>query len=220
MISKRLNLIASFLSKNDKVLDVGTDHALLPIYLIKNNLVSRADGSDISDKVLLHARCNVEKYNLSEKINLYLSDGTKNINIKEYNTLVICGMGFHTIKHILDETNLDNIEKLIIQTNNHYSDLRSLINKLNYQIASENYICEANKDYLIFNIVKGYQDLTDTDIICGLYNKNNVEYYNKQIVKLEKLLSKVNIKEKKELIINKINIYKEYLIKEKTEEKK
>ncbi|MBO4601265.1 MAG: SAM-dependent methyltransferase [Bacilli bacterium] len=220
MISKRLNLIASFLSKNDKVLDVGTDHALLPIYLIKNNLVSRADGSDISDKVLLHARSNVEKYNLSEKINLYLSDGTKNINIKEYNTLVICGMGFHTIKHILDETNLDNIEKLIIQTNNHYSDLRSLINKLNYQIASENYICDANKDYLIFNIVKGYQDLTDTDIICGLYNKNNVEYYNKQIVKLEKLLSKVNIKEKKELIINKINIYKEYLIKEKTEEKK
>ena len=64
MISKRINLIASFLSKNDKVLDVGTDHALLPIYLIKNNLVSRADGSDISDKVLLHARSNVEKYNL------------------------------------------------------------------------------------------------------------------------------------------------------------
>ena len=52
MTSKRIKFIASLVDTKDKVLDVGTDHALLPIYLIKNNITEVADGSDISKIVL------------------------------------------------------------------------------------------------------------------------------------------------------------------------
>ena len=39
MISKRIKFISSLINKDDSVLDIGTDHALLPIYLIKNGVM-------------------------------------------------------------------------------------------------------------------------------------------------------------------------------------
>nr|MCR5787975.1 class I SAM-dependent methyltransferase [Bacilli bacterium] len=74
MVSKRIKLIASLLDKDDKVLDVGTDHALLPIYLVKNKLVAKVDASDISSVVLSNAKKNVTKFKYENDINLYLSD--------------------------------------------------------------------------------------------------------------------------------------------------
>ena len=106
MISKRIKYISSFIDKDDKVLDIGTDHALLPIYLYENNITNLVDGSDISDKVLENAKQNISNHKLDNKICLYLSDGTKNIDVAKYNTFVITGMGFYTIKNILDNSNL------------------------------------------------------------------------------------------------------------------
>ena len=42
MVSKRLKFISSLINKDDKILDIGTDHALLPIYLVKNNITDIA----------------------------------------------------------------------------------------------------------------------------------------------------------------------------------
>ena len=35
---KRLEMIASLVTKDAKIIDIGTDHAYLPIYLYKNNI--------------------------------------------------------------------------------------------------------------------------------------------------------------------------------------
>ena len=42
MVSNRLKSLAKFVNINDKVIDVGCDHALLDIYLIKNNVTLSA----------------------------------------------------------------------------------------------------------------------------------------------------------------------------------
>ena len=220
MVSKRIKIIASLLDKSDKVLDVGTDHALLPIYLYKKDLVELVDASDISSNVLLGAKSNIEKYNLSNKISLYLSDGLKNIDIKKYNTLVICGMGFFTIKSILD-ADLSPINKLIIQTNNHLSDFRKYIASKNFMIRKEVYIFDQGIDYIIFDIKKGHQVLSDDEIQCGIYNRDNIDYYKKQIDNISLILENIpheNQKKREELKLL-INIYKKYLSREKTEEK-
>ena len=40
MISNRLMRIASYVDKKDKLIDIGCDHALLDIYLVKNKVLS------------------------------------------------------------------------------------------------------------------------------------------------------------------------------------
>lgn len=45
---KRIETLASLVDKDAYVLDIGTDHAYLPIYLYKNNITKSIVGSDIS----------------------------------------------------------------------------------------------------------------------------------------------------------------------------
>ena len=217
MISKRIKFIASLLDANDKVLDVGTDHALLPIYLIKNNLVKQADGSDISNVVLDNARKNLKKYNLTNKINLFCTDGVKNIDIKEYNTLVITGMGFYTIKGILDDKKIQSIDKMIIQTNNNYENLRRYINSIGYKIVKDVYILDKKKTYLIIVVEKGIQKLSENEYICGLFDNNNMWYYKFITGKLNKLLKSIPESEATN-IKRELDNYNNYLTKEKIED--
>lgn len=220
MVSKRLKLIASLINEDDKVLDIGTDHALLPIYLIKNNITSVADASDVNNIIIDRARLNVIKYDLEDKINLFVSDGVKSIDTHLYNTFIIAGMGYFTIESILSSAKLDNISKLIIQTNNNYDLLRVFMNKLGYKIVNEYYIKDQDVSYIIIHFEKGKQELSDIEIKCGIYNKNNVDYYKEQYDCLDDILKKIssNQVDKIEEINQLLGYYKTYLSKEKIED--
>ena len=93
----RIKTIASLVDKDSKLVDIGTDHGYLPIYLYENEITKNVTGSDISSNALKFAKANFEKHNLSYKIKLIVSDGFKNLDEK-YDTAVISGMGTDTIK--------------------------------------------------------------------------------------------------------------------------
>ena len=213
MVSNRIKKISSLLNSNDIVLDIGTDHALLPIYLIKNNIVNVADGSDISKSVLDNAKKNVSKYDLDGDINLFLSDGTKDIDVSKYNSFVITGMGFTTIKGILDNTNLDNINKLVIQSNNNLNDLRLYMNKISYKILDEIRLKDKNINYDIIVYVKGLEKLSKQEYICGKYKKENKWFYQENLDKLNSIINKITNKEKIKELNKIISYYRDYVSK-------
>src|SRR5574344_332090 len=105
MLSKRLLEISKLIPKEANVIDIGCDHALLDIYLTLNN-DNKCIASDISEKVIQNANKNIKKYNLTDKIETIVSDGIKNIQIKNNSVIVISGMGTHTIIDIVK--NIDN----------------------------------------------------------------------------------------------------------------
>ena len=176
MVSKRIKFIASLINKDDKVLDIGTDHALLPIYLVKNNITDVADGSDISDTVLDNARKNICKYNFEQRINLYCSDGIKNVDISKYNTFIIAGMGYFTIKGILESANLNNIDKMIIQANNNHEELRRFMNDIGYYLDKEQYVYDKGKWYIIMLFYKSNKKNNVREMKYG-YIDNKYAYY-------------------------------------------
>ena len=49
---KRLLDIISLIDKNKKVIDIGTDHGLVPLYLAKNGISKEILATDISEKSL------------------------------------------------------------------------------------------------------------------------------------------------------------------------
>ncbi len=76
-LSQRLHIMAKQAYEGAVVADIGTDHGLLPLYLLKNKIASKAIFVDISEKALQKAIDNSKIY--------LASDEFANIDFKERN---------------------------------------------------------------------------------------------------------------------------------------
>ena len=61
MISNRLKSLCKYVEKTDKIIDIGCDHALLDIYLIKNKYSDYLIVSDIHEDALKSGIDNIKK---------------------------------------------------------------------------------------------------------------------------------------------------------------
>ena len=198
----RIKALASLVDKDSKLIDIGTDHALLPIYLYENEITKNVTGSDISSNALEFAKVNIEKHKLSDKKKLIVSDGFDNLD-DEYDTAVISGMGTDTIKKILDRENLP--KKLIISSHKNVDKLRLFMNKKGYKITKEIIIKDNNIYYDIIKYEKGKEILSNYDILVGKSNDSEYRLYvldkYKKIYaksKNNKYLEYINIIERKQ----------------------
>ena len=181
----RIKALASLVENDAKIIDIGTDHALLPIYLYLNKITKNIVASDISNLALEYARANLIKYNLEDKIKLVLSDGFKNLDEK-FDIAVISGMGTDTIKKILDYKDLPR--KLIISSHKNVSSLRSYMQSIEYKLIKEVVVKKRNKFYNIIKYEKGIDNLSKLDILIG--KSNNLEYREYLLNKYKKIYEK------------------------------
>ena len=77
---------------NKGAADIGTDHALLPVYLCQKGC-PRAFASDINEGPIDRARANIAKYGLSDRITAARRDGLDGIERFAPGFVIICGMG-------------------------------------------------------------------------------------------------------------------------------
>lgn len=187
-ISKRLKAIVSFVSSDDKIVDVGCDHGYLSIYLVEKKLVSKVIASDINKNALQSAVDNITKRKLD--IPTVLSDGIKNVNLDDINTLVISGMGTATILHILDDdSKLVKINKLLIQSNNNQEILRINMNDKGYYLEDEIYTFDKGKWYVTSKFIKSNKKNTLEELSYGFLNNRE---YNDYLLAYEKnIINKV-----------------------------
>ena len=60
-LTSRLSSLAGYIKQGERVIDVGTDHGLLPIYLIQNNITNKVILADINEGPLEKAKGNLER---------------------------------------------------------------------------------------------------------------------------------------------------------------
>lgn len=201
MKSLRLLAIASLIDKGSSVLDVGTDHAYLPIILSQNKKCKSIIASDVSSNALKIAKDNLKKYHIDD-VKLILSNGLDSIN-EDYDTIVLAGMGTSTIIKILENKKLPNT--LIISSNNDLYKLRKYMNIIKYKIKEEIVILEKNKYYDIIKYQKGNEKLS---YFKKMYGKSNDKKYYKYLLANEKFIfKKVNLFKKINLLKNIIYLY-------------
>lgn len=193
-LSDRLKSLTKYINKTDKVIDIGCDHALLDIYLVKNNIVDNIIVSDVSSNALKQGINNINKYNLTKKIDARCGNGLEVLNDSDIvNTVIISGMGSNTILKILSNKYIKNINKLIIQSNKDYELLRRNIVSSGFIIDKEEVVEDNGKLYINIIFIKGNKEYSDTIYKYGLSSMVNKEiYYNYLIDKYNKILSNVN----------------------------
>ncbi len=202
----RLETIVKYIKNDEKVLDIGCDHAYLSVMLAKKGI--RSIASDIKENIIIKASKNIDD-NLKKYITFRVGDGiTLKDNEKDY-TLVLSGMGSYNIINILKNTKRTFNKIITISNNNHYY-LRSSMLKMGYIVDLEEIIKEKNKYYNLIIFKKGKKEYTKEEMILGI-NHQNIELYkerNKYLLdKYSKIIKKIP-KEKKEEINNIIELLK------------
>ena len=150
-MSNRLNTIVSLVPKCDVVLDVGTDHAYVPIDLIKKGITKKCIASDLRKGPVEIAKKNIEQNKMCDKIEVRLGSGLQVIEKNQVNCIIIAGMGGALIKELLEEGK-DKITKgtiLIVQPNIYQDTLREWFYKNGFKIYNEVLVLEDKKLYTI-----------------------------------------------------------------------
>lgn len=136
--------------------DVGTDHGYIPIYLVKNNICTKAIAMDIKKGPLERAREHIGEHRLDAYIEIRLSDGLKALLPKEVASIVIAGMGGATMMKILTEGSeaAEAARELILQPQSERMELRSFLAQEGYHILEEDMIFEDGKYYPMMRVKK------------------------------------------------------------------
>ncbi len=181
----RIDLIVSLVDKEEKVLDVGTDHAFVPIFLYQKGITKGITAADANLKPLSNALKNIEKNGLKNKINVVHSNGFEKIeDFDSYTTIIIAGLGGKTIATILKQRKTQ--ATLILNPTNHEDILRKALMKQGYLIIEEYLLIENNVPALVLKAkksIKGYV-ITPKNQFLGpilktkiFEDKNILEYY-------------------------------------------
>jgi tRNA (adenine22-N1)-methyltransferase len=131
----------------DRLLDIGTDHARLPVYLMERGLCAAATATDAREGPLARALRTVTAHKLEEKISLLLRDGGIGLDPSEYDTVTITGMGGETICAIVAESPWLLDKRLILQPQTRVGRLAGMLGR---DPAEQVEAIEGHRKYTIF----------------------------------------------------------------------
>ncbi len=114
-LDERLLKCASLVPDGSRLVDVGSDHAYLPVWLLKNGKIPFAIASDINEKPLESGRATAEKYGAKD-IEFRLGAGLETVGEDDrLDCAVIAGMGGEVISLILEGSPLSKKLDLVLQ---------------------------------------------------------------------------------------------------------
>lgn len=215
-LSLRLKAISEFVESNEIVADIGCDHAQLCSFLVLENKIHKAYACDVNEGPLKQADATIKHYSLEEAITLQLSNGLDKL-CDDVTTIVIAGMGFETIKAILEK----DIDKLkdktcIIQSNNDVEKLRKWISEHHYHILKECIVHEDGHYYQIISFNdKEKECLNEKEIKFGkkmIKDDTFYSFWKYRLCKYEKILRGLDEKTSRhqEIYREMIDIYEEF----------
>ena len=162
-ISKRLEMIASFVPERSRVADIGTDHGYIPIYLVQEKKAECAIAMDVRPGPLERAQAHIREAGLEDSIEVRLSDGLLKLEENEADCVVIAGMGGELMIHILKEGKglWDNIPYWVLSPHSEPQRVRRFLEEQEFFIEREIMIKEDGKYYSVLGVSKGTGNTMD-----------------------------------------------------------
>ena len=170
----RLASAAGLVRQGARFADIGTDHAHLPLALLRDGRIESAVCSDINRGPLDSAMANAREAGFFEKIKFVLTDGAAALAGEGLTDVAICGMGGELIAEIIDNAPFlkDTGIRLILQPMSRQGKLRGYLADNGFSIIKETYSYSQGKYYVT---------------ICAEYtgNKRELSLYEKELGRSE-----------------------------------
>lgn len=150
-LSARLIQIAERLPMGCKLADIGSDHALLPVYAVKNGLALSAVAGEVNEGPLKAAQQQVAQAGLTSSIAVRKGDGLAVVSPGEVDTITIAGMGGALIASILEagQEKLAGVHTLVLQPNVGEDLVRRWLLRHEWALTEESILEEDGKIYEI-----------------------------------------------------------------------
>lgn len=203
-LSKRLKKVAGFVKEDELILDIGSDHAHLPIYLIQENLIPAAIAGELVQNPYKTAVKEIARYNLTDKISIRLGSGLDVLEVEEkMGSIFICGMGGFLISNIVEkglkDKKIGKDTRLILQANKKEKELRKSLAYFGFEIIKEAIVKENNKYYEIIVATRKDSKISynENELIFGprLLEKRSqlfIEKWTKTLRNNQQILKKLN----------------------------
>lgn len=184
-LDRRLLAAASFVRPGASVCDVGTDHALLPCYLVQRGISSDVTASDVNPNPLKCAAATLEQYGV-DSVKLVLSDGLD--SVLPADDVIVAGMGGELIAGIVRRCRfLDRKPHFILQPMTKDFLLRRELYAAGFEILEEKAAVAARKTYTVMLCVFTGEK-REIDDLFAFFGKNSERVYiEKQLRTLHKM---------------------------------
>lgn len=148
---KRLSAAASFIRQGAFFADIGTDHALLPIYAVMTKTAVSAVASDVNEGPLSRARENIAGNGLSGRIECRLTSGFDGMDDLQITDAAICGMGGELIADMISSADFIRRDgfRLIVQPMTMAEITRRSLGRLGFVTVCEKTVREDRKFYTV-----------------------------------------------------------------------
>lgn len=162
-LTRRLATIAGYVLPGTVVADIGTDHALLPIYLVAKGICPKAVATELNAGPYRSARTAVHLQGLDGKIDVRQGDGLRPLLPGEAQVIVLAGLGGNTIRQILAAAPevLAAARRLILQPMVDAGDLRLWLVEKGWRLVDETLVEEDGHLYVIVVAEPGLEKVTD-----------------------------------------------------------
>ena len=201
-LSKRLQAAAGLISEGNRLVDVGTDHGYIPIYLVETGRIPSAIAMDVKKGPLSRAEEHIGQAGLNAYIKCRLSDGLKELKPGEGESLLLAGMGGNLMIRILTEKPdvLASFRELVLQPQSAWALVRKETEALGWRVDREDMILEDGKFYPMLRLVPAGRAGKDREKdYRGTDYKNEAEYaYGKLLLREKNPVLKVYLDRQQE----------------------
>lgn len=151
----RLEAVAACVPACESLVDVGTDHAYLPVLLLQQGRIRKAVAGDIVPGPCEAARKTVRSHHLEQAIEVRQGSGLTVVSPGEVRTIVMAGMGAETMLHILADSPevWQQADTMVLQPMNDSARLRHWAEQQGWAIDREDLAEEGGRIYEILRLV-------------------------------------------------------------------
>ncbi|REK77392.1 tRNA (adenine(22)-N(1))-methyltransferase [Paenibacillus paeoniae] len=154
-LSRRLQRIADYITAGNRVADIGSDHALLPIYLLQSGRCPAAIAGELNEGPYKAARKGAADAGLLQKLEVRRGDGLSVLQGGEADSVTIAGMGGSLMSMILEAGDkagkLEGVTELVLQPNVGEDDVRLWLLGKGWQLLDESILEEDGKIYEVLH---------------------------------------------------------------------